>query len=83
MFCLGVPLGFEFVLRPELFSDIGFGEVALHILEETCMCVEALNTVGRHRVACPRLGLLPERNLAPVCREAGASVMFNVKFFST
>ena len=72
------------MLCSDVPPDVGPGEVALslHISEETCVCGAAL---GRHRAACPRSGLLkirakgPERTLARVCREAGASVRFNAK----
>ena len=45
----------------------------------------ALDVFGRHRAACPRSGRLrtravgPERTLARVCREAGATVRMNTK----
>ena len=57
----------------------------LNITDETCASGAALDTMGRHRAACPRSGLLKlraqglERSLARICREAGASVRFNAK----
>ena len=44
-----------------------------------------LDSFGRHRAVCPRSGRLrtravgPERTLARVCREAGATVRYNTK----
>ena len=61
--------------------------LSLNITDETCAC-GALDTMGRHRAACPRSGLLKlreqglERSLARICREAGASVRFNAKFWN-
>ena len=51
-----------------------------------CHCKKwMLSASGRHRAACPRSGRLrsravgPERILARVCREAGATVLCNVR----
>ena len=57
----------------------------LLLTESTCECGAALDRCGRHRAACPRSGKLkyrptaPERTLARVCREAGATVRTHVK----
>ena len=48
-------------------------------------CGGAVDLYGRHRAACPRSGRLrtravgPERTLARVCREAGATVRWQAK----
>ena len=53
--------------------------------ESKCECGCFLDTTGRHRAACPRSGRLrtravgPEKTLARVCREAGATVRINTK----
>ena len=50
-----------------------------------CECGALVDTRGRHRAACPHSGRLrtravaPERTLARICREAGATVRPNVK----
>ena len=57
----------------------------LKIVEAQCECGALLDEQGRHRAACPRSGRLrsravgPERTLARVCREAGATVRCNVR----
>ena len=57
----------------------------LFVCEVRCECGFLVDGQGRHRVACPHSGRLhtrasaPERTLARVCREAGASVRFNAK----
>ena len=78
------PTRFEFQLQPELFRTLVLERLPLplNITDETCACGAALDTMGRHRAACPRSGLLkhraqgPVRSLARICREAGASVRF-------
>ena len=84
---LGCPTGFEFQLQPEIFRTLVLERLRLplNVTEETCSCGAALDILGRHRAACHCSGLLkrrakcPERTLARVCREAGASVRFNAK----
>ena len=57
----------------------------LQVAEAVCECGDDLDREGRHRAACTRSGrmktraLAPERTLARVCREAGATVRFNAK----
>ena len=57
----------------------------LQVAEAVCECGADLDREGRHRAACARSGrlktraLAPERTLARVCREAGATVRFNAK----
>ena len=74
VFC-GCPTQPEFRINPDLFRVL--------ILERLCGAV--LDCKGRHRAACPHPGrlrtraLAPERTLARVCREAGASVRCNAK----
>ena len=53
----------------------------LQVSEAHCECGLPLDVQGRYRAACPRSGRLksraqaPERTLARVCREAGATVL--------
>ena len=53
--------------------------------DAVCECGALIDTRGRHRAACPHPGRLrtravaPERTLARICREAGATVRSNVK----
>ena len=51
--------------------------------EQVCECGTMLDSTGRHRAACNRSGRLkkraPERTLARVSREAGATVRCNAK----
>ena len=55
------------------------------LTQELCECGSPFDVWGRHRAACPRSGRLraravgPERSLARVCREAGATVRCHVK----
>ena len=57
----------------------------LEVVESQCECGTLLDTLGRHRAACPRSGRLkkragpPERTMARICREAGATVRFNTR----
>ena len=57
----------------------------LQVTEKVCECGTMLDSTGRHRAACNRSGrlkkraLAPERTLARVCREAGATVRCNAK----
>ena len=57
----------------------------LQVSEARCECGAFLDREGRHRAACARSGrlktraLAPERTLARVCREAGATVRYNAR----
>ena len=57
----------------------------LLVVEARCVCGMLLDSLGRHIAACPRSGRLrrravaPEKTLARVCREAGATVRCNAK----
>ena len=61
----------------------------LQVSEAQCECGLLLDVQGRHRAACPRSGRLksiveaPERTLARVCREAGATVRSNAMLRDT
>ena len=67
----------EFRIEAELFRTI--------VSEARCECGAILDREGRHRAACARSGRLktraraPERTLARVCREAGATVRYNAR----
>ena len=80
------PTSPEYVIAPPLFRVLLLErlQLPLPIDEAVCSgCREPLDTLGRHRAACPRTGRLRkratpiERMLARVCREAGARVRFN------
>ena len=81
----GAPTGPEFKLAPDLFRTLVLERMRLplQVSEARCECGLPLDVQGRHRAACPRSGRLksraqaPERTLARVCREAGATVRFN------
>ena len=57
----------------------------LDVTDATCTCGGRLDSLGRHRGACPQSGRLrtraigPERTVARICREAGAVVRTNMK----
>ena len=84
---LGAPTGPEFRVEPQLFRTLVLERLRLplDVTESKCECGCFLDTTGRHRAACPRSGRLrtravgPERTLARVCREAGATVRINTK----
>ena len=71
---LGAPMGPEFSV---VFERL---RLPLKVVEARCECGTALNTFGRHRAACSHSGRLkrravaPERTLARICRETGATV---------
>ena len=83
----GCPTRPEFKIDPVLFRVLVLERlrVPLPVTEARCECGAALDSKGRHRAACPHSGrlrtraLAPERTLARVCREAGASVRCNAK----
>ena len=83
----GAPTGLEFKVTPEHIRTLVLERMRLplQIVEAHCECGAALDVQGRHRAACPRSGRLksraggPERTLARVCREAGATVRCNVR----
>ena len=82
----GAPTGLKFKVTPEHFRTLVLERLRwpLQIVEAQCECGALLDVQGRHRAACPRSGRLrsravgPERTLARVCREAGATVRCNV-----
>ena len=57
----------------------------LSVVEARCECGMLLDSLGRHRAACSRSGRLrrkavaPEKTLARMCREAGATERCNAK----
>ena len=73
--------------NPNLFRTLVLERLRLplDVTESKCECRCFLDTTGRHRAACPRSGRLrtravgPERTLARVCTEAGATVRINTK----
>ena len=81
----GARTGPEFKLAPDLFRTLVLERMRLPLpmSEAHCECGLPLDVQGRHRAACPRSGRLksraqaPERTLARVCREAGATVRFD------
>ena len=85
--CWGAPTGAEFRVLPEHFRTLVFQRLRLplHLFEARCECGTALDTFGQHREACPHSGRLkrkaaaPERTLARICREAGATVRCNAR----
>ena len=78
----GTPTAPEFRVEPHLFRTLILDRLRLPLplTEANCECGSRLDVFGRHRAACPRSGRLrvraagPERTLARVCREAGATV---------
>ena len=84
---LGAPTGREYRVLPEHFRTVVLERlrVPLQLVEARCECGAVLDTYGRHRAACPRSGRLkrravpPEKTLARICREVGATVRFNAK----
>ena len=82
----GCPTRPEFKIEPGLFRVLILElRVPLPVTEARCECGVVLDCRGRHRAACPHSGRLrtrahaPERTLARVCREAGATVRCNAK----
>ena len=77
----------EFRIEAELFRTIILERLRLplQVSEARCECGAILDREGRHRAACARSGrlktraLAPERTLARVCREAGATVRYNAR----
>ena len=83
----GAPTTLEFTVEPHLFRTLVLERLRLplDVTEARCECGIPLDVFGRHRAACPRSGRLrtravgPERTLARICREAGATVRMNTK----
>ena len=83
----GAPTSPEFKVAPELFRTLLLERLRLpvEITDARCECGIALDTQAHHRATCARSGRLrsralgPERTLARVCREAGATVHVNAK----
>ena len=81
------PTSPEFTMAPSIFRTVVLERLRLplDVIEATCACGGFLDSLGRHRAACPQSGKLrtravgPERTLARICREAGARVRCNVK----
>ena len=77
----------EFCIEAGLFRTLVLERLRLplQVSEALCECGIVLDRQGRHRAACPRSGRLktramaPERALARVCREAGATVRCNAR----
>ena len=77
----------EFTMAPSIFRTVVLERLRLplSVTEATCACGRHLDSLGRHRAACPHSGKLrtrgvgPERTVARICREAGALVRCNVK----
>ena len=84
---VGCPTKPEFQIAPNLFRTLILERLRLPLLvcEVRCECGLLVDGHGRHRAAGPHSVRLrtrasaPERTLARVCREAGASVRFNAK----
>ena len=84
---VGCPTKPESRIAPDLFRTLILERLRLPLLvcEVRCECGLLVDGHGRYRAACPHSGRLrtrasaPERTLARVCREAGASVRFNAK----
>ena len=83
----GAPTATEFRVEPHLFRTLVLERLRLplSVTEARCECGHILDVFGKHRAACSRSGRLraravgPERSLARVCREAGATVRTNTK----
>ena len=83
---LGCPTRPEFKIEPGMFRVLILERlrVPLPVTEAWCECGAPLDCQGHHRAACPHSGrlrtraLAPERTLARVCREAGATVRWNL-----
>ena len=81
------PTSAEFVVEPELFRTLILERLRLPlaVADVVCECGAPLDSRGRHRAACAHSARLrtravaPERTLARICREAGATVRQNVK----
>lgn len=82
-----VPTASEFTIPPEAFRCLLLERLRLPLqfTERLCEgCGRDLDARGCHRAACPRSGRLRiragpmERMIARVCREAGATVRWNV-----
>ena len=83
----GTPTKPEFRVEPHHFRTLVLErmKLPLHVAEAKCECGAELDRLGRHRAACPMSGRLrtralgPERSLARICRQAGATVRCNAK----
>ena len=82
----GAPTGPEFRVCPELFRTLVLERLRLplEVVESQCECGTVLDTLGRHRAACPRSGRLrtwagpPERTMARMrLREMNVAVSAN------
>ena len=83
----GCPTSPEFTVAPELFRTLILERLRLPlaVVDVVCECGAPVDSRGRHRAACPHSGRLrtravaPEKTLARINREAGATVRPNVK----
>ena len=83
----GCPTSPEFTVAPDVFRTIVLERLRLPlpVTEARCDCGALTDSRGRHWAACPHSGRLrtravaPEKTLARICREAGATVRANVK----
>ena len=83
----GCPTSPEYTLTPDVFRTIVLERLRLplHVSDGRCDCRALTDSRGRHLAACPHSGRLqtravaPEKTLARICREAGATVRANVK----
>ena len=81
----GYPTSPEFTVEAALFRTLVLERLRLPlaVTEGRCECGDWVDSKGWHRAACPHSGRLrtraaaPERTLARVLREAGATVRFN------
>ena len=81
------PTSPEFTMVPSLLRTAILERLRLplDVTDATCTCGGRLDSLGRHRGACPQSGRLhtraigPERTVARICREAGAVVRTNMK----
>ena len=75
----------EYRIEAGLFRTLILERLRLPLQVTEKVCGTMLDSTGRHRAACNRSGrqkkraLAPERTLARVCREAGATVRCNAK----
>ena len=83
----GCPSKPEFRVEAGLFRTLILerARLLLQVVEARCECGTPMDSRGRHRAACSRSRRLrtrafaPERTLAKVCREAGATVRCNAE----
>ena len=87
----GTPTNPEFKVEPHHFRTLVLERMRLplHVTEAKWECGADLDSLGRHRAACPRSGRLrtralgPAKTLARICREVGATVRCTAKLRDT